>query len=103
MERRYKSRWLTSPEGIHTIDLAQPLKQRGLLIDQGSVFYGDPNVGKRKLCFELAVPPQASIQEGVNIIAEIVERIDAKARLNPPFSLTKTGHLQLRATVPSSP
>lgn len=99
MERRYKSRWeivvaalkqhmpafdiqvsqggtcvwLTGPTGTETTQLAQRLRQRGVLIDEGSVFHSDPSQGLRKLRIGFAALPRASINEGIKIIADEVQ------------------------------
>lgn len=99
MERRYKSRWeivlaaltehmpefdlqvsqggtcvwLTGPEGIDTTDLARRLKQRGVLVDEGSVFYRDPSQGRRKLRVGFAALPRTSIRDGIKLIADEVK------------------------------
>jgi GntR family transcriptional regulator/MocR family aminotransferase len=100
MERRYKTRWeimqdalkthlpdfdmqisqggtcvwLTSPEGIDTTDLSHRLKSRGVLLDEGSVFYGNPQEGRCKLRIGFAAIPKAAIFEGIKIVAEEVEK-----------------------------
>jgi GntR family transcriptional regulator/MocR family aminotransferase len=99
MERRYKSRWeivlaalteympefdlqvsqggtcvwLTGPEGTDTTDLARRLKQRGVLVDEGSVFYRDPSQGRRKLRIGFTALPRASIRDGIKLIANEVK------------------------------
>ncbi|MEP5762613.1 MAG: PLP-dependent aminotransferase family protein [Litoreibacter sp.] len=99
MERRYKSRWevvvaaltehmpefdlqvsqggtcvwLTGPEGTNSTQLAQRLRKRGVLIDEGSVFYSDPFQGRRKLRIGFAALPRASIKDGIKIIADEVK------------------------------
>jgi GntR family transcriptional regulator/MocR family aminotransferase len=95
MERRYKTRWetmlsalnehlpdftlqasrggtcvwLTGGAGIDTTDLAQRLKARGVLVDEGSVFYRDPSKGKDKLRLGFAALSRTAIFEGIKIIA----------------------------------
>jgi len=100
MERRYKTRWeimlsaltehlpdfdlqvsrggtcvwLTGPTGIDTTELAQRLKNRGVLVDEGSVFYRDPSEGKRKLRLGFAALSRSLIVEGIRIIAQEVHK-----------------------------
>jgi GntR family transcriptional regulator/MocR family aminotransferase len=96
MERRYKSRWeivltalnehlpefdvqvsqggtcvwLTGPSGLDTTHLAGRLRQRGVLIDEGSVFYSDPSQGRCKLRIGFTAVPRTSINDGIKIIAD---------------------------------
>lgn len=98
MERRYRSRWevtlaalteylpeysvqasqggtcfwLTGPPEIDTTVLAKRLKARSVLIDQGSVFYRDPQQGRRSFRIGFAALPKAAIRDGIKIIAEEV-------------------------------
>lgn len=100
MERRYRSRWeimlaavtdhlpdfdlqvsqggtcvwLTGPEGLNSTDLARRLRDRGVLIDEGSVFYRDPAQGKRKLRLGFAAVSRTVIEEGIKIIAQEVAK-----------------------------
>lgn len=98
MERRYRSRWeimrsalreflpnmkvqasqggtcfwLTGPPVMDTQTLARKLKTRGVLIDDGSVFFSDPNKGRRHFRIGFAAVPKAKIRDGIKIIAEEV-------------------------------
>ncbi|MEH6523673.1 MocR-like pyridoxine biosynthesis transcription factor PdxR [Sulfitobacter sp.] len=98
MERRYRSRWeitlsaltdylpefevqasqggtsfwLTGPPNLNTTVLARNLKTRGVLIDEGSVFFSDPPQGLRNLRIGFAALPKAVIRDGISIIAEEV-------------------------------
>ncbi|GAW36903.1 putative HTH-type transcriptional regulator YjiR [Roseovarius sp. A-2] len=100
MERRYKSRWeimlsalteympdfdlqvsrggtcvwLTGPADLDTTDLARRLKHRGVLVDEGSVFYRDPSEGSRKLRLGFAALSRAAILDGIKIIAQEVRQ-----------------------------
>jgi len=97
MERRYKTRWelmhdaltthlpdfdvqfsqggtcvwLTSPEDVDTTELAQKLKPHGVLLDEGSVFYAEPNHGRRKLRIGFTAVPKMAIADGIKIIAKV--------------------------------
>ncbi|MEP2782523.1 MAG: PLP-dependent aminotransferase family protein [Pseudoruegeria sp.] len=105
MERRYRSRWeitrnalteflpgfkiqasqggtcfwLTGPDYTNSTILAQNLKARSVLIDDGSVFFMDPAQGRRNFRIGFAALPKADIREGIKIIAEEV----SKLRKNP--------------------
>lgn len=96
MERRYRSRWevtlsaltdhlpefdvqasqggtcfwLTGPPDLDSSVLAGKLKARGVLIDEGSVFFKDPGQGLRNLRIGFAAVPSAAIRDGISIIAE---------------------------------
>jgi GntR family transcriptional regulator/MocR family aminotransferase len=108
MERRYKSRWeivlaaltehmsefdlqvsqggtcvwLTGPKGTDTTQLAEALRKRGVLIDEGSVFYSDPSQGRRKLRIGFAALPRSSISDGVKIIADEVKQAGRRKIVN---------------------
>ena len=68
--------WLTGPKGIDTSQLAERLKLRGVLIDEGSVFYKKPSQGRRKFRIGFAALQRKVIQDGIKIIAEEVEKMD---------------------------
>ncbi|MEP4197062.1 MAG: PLP-dependent aminotransferase family protein [Aliishimia sp.] len=96
MERRYRSRWeimrtaltdflpemkvqasqggtcfwLTGPPEIDSTTLARNLKSRGVLIDDGSVFFKNPRHGQRNFRIGFAAMPKAKIRDGIKIIAE---------------------------------
>ncbi|MEO9819846.1 MAG: PLP-dependent aminotransferase family protein [Paracoccaceae bacterium] len=99
MERRYRSRWeitrnalleflpdvkvqasqggtcfwLTGPAEINSTRLAHNLKARGVLIDDGSVFFSNPQQGLRNFRIGFAALPKAKIRDGVKIIAEEIQ------------------------------
>jgi GntR family transcriptional regulator/MocR family aminotransferase len=96
MERRYKARWevtlgalaqhlpefevqisqggtcvwLTGPKGTNSTDLAFRLKKRGVLIDEGGLFYDNPKDGRNKFRIGFAALPKSDIIAGISIIAE---------------------------------
>jgi GntR family transcriptional regulator/MocR family aminotransferase len=65
--------WLTGPEGTDTTQLAAALRKRGVLIDEGSVFYSDQSQGRRKLRIGFAALPRNSIRDGIKVIADEVK------------------------------
>ncbi|MEP0963208.1 MAG: PLP-dependent aminotransferase family protein [Roseobacter sp.] len=101
MERRYRSRWevtraalaqnlpqfqiqasqggtcfwLTGPPEIDSGLLAQRLKRRGVLVDEGSVFYKNPTQGLRNLRIGFAALGTSVIQQGIELIAEEVSQM----------------------------
>lgn len=67
--------WLTGPEWINTTVLADRLKQRGVLIDRGSVFYERPEQGLQKFRIGFAALSREVIEDGIKIIADEVSRM----------------------------
>jgi len=106
MERRYRSRWeivlealtehlpdfdrqvshggtcvwLTAPKGIDTSILAHRLKQQGVLLDEGGVFYRDPSQGQRKLRIGFTALPRASLNDGIKLIAAEAQKMSAELK-----------------------
>ncbi|MEP1768313.1 MAG: PLP-dependent aminotransferase family protein [Sulfitobacter sp.] len=71
--------WLTSPEGVDTTELARYLKPHGVLLDEGSVFYANPDHGRRKLRIGFAAVPKAAITDGIKIIAQVAAQVQRNA------------------------
>jgi len=67
--------WLTCPEGIDTTTLAKRLRPRGVLIDEGRVFYSDPRRGQRKMRIGFTALSQEDVQAGIRIIAEEAQQM----------------------------
>jgi GntR family transcriptional regulator/MocR family aminotransferase len=104
MERRYRSRWetildalaehlpdfdkqvshggtcvwLTAPRGIDTNILAHRLKQKGVLLDGGGVFYRDPSQGQRKLRIGFTALPRSLLNDGIKLIAEEAKKMSSE-------------------------
>jgi GntR family transcriptional regulator/MocR family aminotransferase len=96
LHRRYRSRWqamkdaisrhmpsvqLTPGEGgtffwvdvgpnVDTKELESRLKNKGVLYDNGSIFYMEPNRGNGKLRLGFASVPLKSIEPGIRVIGE---------------------------------
>jgi len=64
--------WVTAPGSLESHLLAERLRERGVLIDEGGIFFKDPEQGRR--CFRLgfAALSKTVINEGIRIIAEEV-------------------------------
>ena len=62
--------WVTSPEGINTKDLSDRLLKRGVLIDEGGVFYHDPSMGTNNFRLGFNALSKTVINEGIRIISE---------------------------------
>ena len=69
--------WLTGPPEVDTTRLAQNLKARGVLIDEGSVFFRDPLQGRCNFRIGFAALPKDRIDDGIKIIAEEARLIQA--------------------------
>lgn len=69
--------WLTAPSNVDTTRLAHRLRSRGVLIDEGSVFFSDPDQGRRNFRIGFAALSKSLIRDGIQIIAEEVERMRA--------------------------
>ncbi|MFT7058515.1 MAG: GntR family transcriptional regulator/MocR family aminotransferase [Pseudorhodobacter sp.] len=68
--------WVTGPPRLDTRVLAKRLRAKGVLIDEGSVFFENPNAGTRSFRIGFAALPIKSILPGVQIIA-----VEARALL----------------------
>lgn len=69
--------WLTGPADVDTTVLAHRLKSRSVLIDEGSVFFSDPDQGRRNFRIGFAALPKTAIRDGIRIIADEVDRMRA--------------------------
>ncbi|MDO6589426.1 MULTISPECIES: MocR-like pyridoxine biosynthesis transcription factor PdxR [Rhodobacterales] len=67
--------WLTGPPDVDTTVLAQRLKTRSVLIDEGAVFFSDPDQGRRNFRIGFAALPRAAIHDGIQVIADEVKRM----------------------------
>ena len=63
--------WLRGPEGFNARDLADRLKDKGVLIDIGEIFY--LNEDKRSFRLGFAFVTMQKLEEGIKIIAEEVK------------------------------
>jgi GntR family transcriptional regulator/MocR family aminotransferase len=68
--------WLTGPEDFNATELAERLREQGVLIDIGESFYLDKNQRSFRLGF--AFVPQKRLEEGIQIIAEEVKQLLGK-------------------------
>jgi DNA-binding transcriptional MocR family regulator len=55
---------------VDTKELESRLKNKGVLYDNGSVFYMEPNRGNGKLRLGFASVPLKSIEPGIRVIGE---------------------------------
>lgn len=69
--------WLTGPLDVDTTVLAQRLKKRSVLIDEGAVFFSDPDQGRRNFRLGFAALPRAAIRDGIQVIADEVKQMRA--------------------------
>ncbi|MGJ8624613.1 MAG: PLP-dependent aminotransferase family protein [Yoonia sp.] len=69
--------WLTGPSDVDTTVLAQRLKKRSVLIDEGAVFFSDPDQGRRNFRIGFAALPRAAIRDGIQVIADELKRMRA--------------------------
>ncbi|KMW58406.1 Transcriptional regulator, MocR family, putative Taurine regulator tauR [Candidatus Rhodobacter oscarellae] len=62
--------WMRAPEGVDTIDLAQRLREMGVLIEPGRAFFGpeDENNAFYRLAYSSI--PKERITEGIGLIAD---------------------------------
>lgn len=67
--------WLTAPPDIDTTILADRLKARSVLIDEGSVFFNNPDQGRRNFRLGFAALQRTAIREGIAVIADEVNRM----------------------------
>lgn len=67
--------WLTGPADVNTTVLAQRLSQRSVLIDEGAVFFSDPDQGQRNFRIGFAALRRDVIRDGIQIIADEVKRM----------------------------
>lgn len=66
--------WVTTPEEIDTSALSHRLLERGVLIDEGGVFYNDPLKGKNKFRLGFSALSKTVISEGIRIISEEIKK-----------------------------
>jgi GntR family transcriptional regulator/MocR family aminotransferase len=69
--------WLTGPADVNTTVLAQRLKRRSVLIDEGAVFFSDPDQGRRNFRIGFAALPKTAIRDGIQIIADELNKMRA--------------------------
>jgi len=69
------SLWVDGPPELDTDLLETNLKDRGVLFDNGSVFFTDPGQGRGKFRLGFASMPLKSIEPGVEIIGEEIVRL----------------------------
>lgn len=62
--------WVTAPENLNTSELSQRLRGRGVLIDEGGIFFSDPAKGNNKFRLGFAALSKSVIDDGIRIIAE---------------------------------
>jgi GntR family transcriptional regulator/MocR family aminotransferase len=62
--------WIKGPQGMDTGALGQRLQARGVLFDNGPVFFADPADGQGHFRLGFAALPVKSIAPGIRIIAE---------------------------------
>jgi GntR family transcriptional regulator/MocR family aminotransferase len=65
--------WLTGPEGFDASELGIRLRGKGVLIDTGEIYYLTKN--KRSFRLGFAFVPLNKLEEGIQIIAEEVQRL----------------------------
>ena len=65
--------WLTGPEGFDASELGIRLREKGVLIDTGETYYLTEN--KRSFRLGFAFVPIKKLEEGIQIIAEEVQRL----------------------------
>lgn len=69
------SLWVDGPSELDTNLLEENLKQRGVLFDNGAVFFTDPGQGRGKFRLGFASMPLKAIDPGVGIIGEEITRL----------------------------
>ncbi|WP_104020532.1 PLP-dependent aminotransferase family protein [Roseovarius nitratireducens] len=69
------SLWIDGPPELDTDLLEENLKERGVLFDNGAVFFIDPRQGRGKFRLGFASIPLRSIEPGVEIIGEEIARL----------------------------
>ena len=62
--------WIETRPGVDTGELEAKLKTKGVLYDNGPVFYMEPSMGNGKLRLGFASMPLKSIEQGIRIIGE---------------------------------
>ncbi len=67
--------WMTAPSGIGTTHLARQLRQHGVLIEPGEVFFGPEVQNNRHYRLAYSSIPSAKISEGVHRIARTIREI----------------------------
>ena len=65
--------WLTGPEGFDATELGSRLRERGVLIDIGEIYYLNKN--KRSFRLGFAFVATKMLEEGIKIIAEEVKQL----------------------------
>jgi GntR family transcriptional regulator/MocR family aminotransferase len=64
---------MKTPVPISAQDLAEALKQRGVLIEPGHVFFENPQDGSRYYRIAYSSIESAKIDAGITIIAETID------------------------------
>lgn len=67
--------WVDGPSNLDTNKLEENLRARGVLFDKGSVFYIDPERGRGKFRLGFASMPLKSLDPGIRIIAEEIDKL----------------------------
>ena len=62
--------WIETRPGVDIGELEAKLKTKGVLYDNGPVFYMEPSMGNGKLRLGFASMPLKSIEQGIRIIGE---------------------------------
>ncbi|MDF1610448.1 PLP-dependent aminotransferase family protein [Hoeflea sp. YIM 152468] len=67
--------WMKTPEGIDARDLARDLKERGVLIEPGDVFFERPEDGARYYRIAYSSIESSKIASGIELIAQTLAAI----------------------------
>ena len=67
--------WVDGPSGLDVDRLEQALQQRGVLINNGKVFFTKPEDGRGKFRLGFASLPVKSIEPGIRIIGEEISNL----------------------------
>ena len=65
--------WMQAPEGVDTVDLAENLQEKGVLIEPGAAFFGPEDGPCRYYRLAYGSIPVERIAEGVGLIAEALK------------------------------
>lgn len=77
--------WVTSPHELDSHALARRLRERGVLIDEGGIFFNDPARGRRSFRLGFAALSKTVINDGIRIIADEVQRQEKALKGNCPL------------------
>lgn len=70
--------WIKGPSRLDSQQLATRLKADGVLIDQGSVFYAEPDEGRNMFRLGFAAIPQSAIEPGIRLISKHIDALLAE-------------------------